>query len=217
MDGIHDMGGMHGFGPVPWVAEEPPFHAEWERRVWGLMFSTTRSAGTTLDGDRSGLERIPPALYLNFSYFERWLYHLTSVLLADGAITVEELEAGQARPDSLTRTDAAGPESVDPYHVPQYRREIPTRPAFSIGRKVRTGNPHPAGHTRLPRYARGRTGQIVLHHGAHVLPDSNAHGNGEAPTHLYNVRFAARELWGPEADANDTVRIDIWECHLEAI
>lgn len=217
MDGIHDMGGMHGFGPVPWVAEEPPFHAEWERRVWGLMFSTTRSAGTTLDGDRSGLERIPPALYLNFSYFERWLYHLTSVLLADGAITVEELEAGQARPGSPPRTDAAGPESVDPYHVPQYRREIPTPPAFSIGHKVRTGNPHPAGHTRLPRYARGRTGQIVLHHGAHVLPDSNAHGNGEAPTHLYNVRFAARELWGPEADANDTVRLDIWECHLEAI
>jgi len=217
MDGIHDMGGMHGFGPVPWVADEPVFHADWERRVWGLMFSTTRPEGTTLDGNRHSLERIPPALYLNFSYFERWLYHLSTVLLAEGAITLEELEAGHARADSTPRTDAAGPELVDPYQVEQYRYDIPVAPVFSIGQTVRSGNPHPAGHTRLPRYARGKTGQIILHHGAHVLPDTNAHGKGESPTHLYTVRFAARELWGSEADANDTVQLDIWECHLEAV
>lgn len=215
MDGVHDMGGMHGFGPVPWEADEPVFHHEWERRMWGLMFATTPPEGTNLDVIRHSLERIPPDLYLRFSYFERWLYHLTAAQLRSGAVTLDEVKAGRAAPGTTRRTDAMGPEVVDPHAVEAYRSEIDAAPKFKPGDRVRTANPHPAGHTRLPRYARGRIGEVTLHHGAHILPDSHAHGHGEAHTHLYSIRFAARELWGPDANPNDSLRVDVWECHLE--
>lgn len=217
MDGVHDMGGMHGFGAVPWEAEEPVFHDEWERRMWGLMFATTAPEGANLDGIRHNLERIPPEIYLGSSYFERWWYHLTTAMLDSGAITIEEVRAGRASPGSQARTDAAGPESVDPYAIVDFRRDVDAPPRFAIGDTVRTSNHHPAGHTRLPRYARGRVGEIRLHHGAHVFPDSNAHGRGEAPTHLYSVRFAARELWGADANPGDAMHLDVWECHLEPV
>jgi nitrile hydratase len=215
MDGVHDMGGMHGFGPIPYEANQEPFHDEWERRVWGLMFATTPPEDGTLDGVRHNLENMPPHLYLSYEYYERWLYHLTTTVIASGAVTLEEVLSGSAAPDACARTDAAGPESVDPYVVTPYQREIDDPPKFSIGDKVRTSNLHPRGHTRLPRYARDKVGEISLHHGAHVLPDTNAHGHGECPTHLYCVTFAAQELWGPQAGARDSTALDVWECHLE--
>lgn len=217
MDGVHDMGGMHGFGTVPYVVDEPYFHTEWERRMWGIMFATTPPENATLDGVRANLERIPPHLYLSFSYFERWLYHLTTSQLASGAVSLDEVKAGKLAAGAATRTDAAGPETVDPYAVTEYRRELADLPHYKVGDSVRTLNVHPFGHTRLPRYARGKCGEIRLHHGAHVLPDSNAHGRGEAPTHLYTVKFSADELWGADANANDSVSLDVWECHLERI
>ena len=215
MDGVHDMGGMHGFGPIPYEANQEPFHDEWERRVWGLMFATTQPEDGTLDGVRHNLENMPPHLYLSYEYYERWLYHLTTTVIASGVVTLEEVLSGSAAPDARARTDAAGPESVDPYVVTPYQREIDDPPKFAIGDKVRTSNLHPRGHTRLPRYARDKIGEISLHHGAHVLPDTNAHGHGECPTHLYCVTFTAQELWGPQADARDSAALDVWECHLE--
>ena len=159
---------------------------------------------------------MPPALYLSYSYFERWLYGLATTLLEAELVTLDELKQGKAAPGSSPRTDAPDPDTVDPYQLSEYQRQIDAAPLFKIGDGVRTGNPHPQGHTRLPRYARDKTGYIHLHHGAHVLPDANAHWNGESPSHLYTVAFAARDLWGPETNAKDKVFLDIWECHLES-
>jgi len=216
VDGVHDMGGMHGFGDVPFEQNEPTFHHEWERRVWGLVQGSTYPDWANLDHFRHTLERIPPALYLSSSYFERWLYGLTTTLLEAELVTLDEVKHGKSAPGAVPRADAPGPETVNPYERCQYRREIDAVPRFKMGDRVHTGNPHPAGHTRLPRYARDKTGHIHLHHGAYVLPDANAHGKGERPTHLYTVVFAARDLWGPEVSAKDRVLLDIWECHLES-
>ena len=215
MDGIHDMGGMQGFGPVPYERNEAPFHESWERRMWGLMFATTPPQDATLDGARANLERIPPHLYLSFSYYERWMYHLVSAQLASGAITLDEIKSGKPGEHALVRDDAAGADTVDPYAVTEYRRDVSAQPKFKVGDKVRTLNSQTPGHTRLPRYAREKYGKISLHHGAHVLPDTNAHGQGENPTHLYTVTFSATTLWGAEANAKDVVSLDVWECHLE--
>ena len=217
MDGVHDMGGMHGFGKVPYEKDQPTFHHEWERRVWGLCQGTTQPDWMTLDLDRHSIERMPPDLYLSYSYFERWLYSLTTTMLEGGFVSLAEVKAGAADSETSPQSDAAGPETVDPYAHEAYRREIDAAPRFGLGDRVRTANIHPSGHTRLPRYARDKIGRVHLHHGAHVLPDSNAHGNGEAPTHLYTVAFAAQELWGPQAAERDKVFIDVWECHLEGL
>ncbi len=217
MNGVHDMGGMHGFGRIHYEKNQRPFHHEWERRVWGMSLGSTYPDGANLDAERHTTERIPPALYLSYSYFERWLYSLTTTLLEGGLVTVDEVTSGKASTGATPRSDAACPERVDPYARSEYRRDIDAAPGFKIGDRVRTGNPHPSGHTRLPRYAREKHGRIHLHHGAHVLPDANAHGKGECPTHLYTVAFAARDLWGPEASARDKVFLDIWECHLESV
>ncbi len=217
MDGIHDMGGMHGFGTITYEKNQPTFHDDWERRVWGLKFGLTFPDWVNLDYARHSLERMPPDLYLSYSYFERFLYAITTTLLSGGFITLEEVQNGKATLGSAPRTDAAGPESVDPYSHPGYRREIDANPLFKTGDRVRTENLHPSGHTRLPRYARDKVGQIHLHHGAHVLPDTNAHGQGESPTHLYTVVLSARDLWGAEAAAKDKVFLDVWECHLEPV
>ena len=132
-----------------------------------------------------------------------------------GVITPDEVRKGTAAPGSVPRTDAADPGTIDPYSHPGYRHDIDAEPRFRPDDRVRTANPHPSGHTRLPRYARDKLGRIQLHHGAHVLPDTHAHGKGEQPTHLYTVCFSARDLWGSEASAKDKVFLDIWECHLE--
>ncbi len=216
MDGVHDMGGMHGFGKVPYKKNEPTFHHEWERRAWGLCQGSTYPDCANLDYGRHSLELMPPDLYLSYSYFERWLYGLTTTLLSGGLITLEEVQNGKATPGFAPRTDAAGPETVDPYTHAEYRREIDAGPLFKVGNRVRTGNPHPPGHTRLPRYARDKVGHIHLHHGAHVLPDTNAHNKGESPMHLYTVALSARDLWGPDASVKDKVFLDVWECHLES-
>ncbi|HSS64645.1 MAG TPA: nitrile hydratase subunit beta [Gammaproteobacteria bacterium] len=217
MNGVHDMGGMHGFGRVPFENNQATFHHEWERKVWGLVQASTYPDWLTLDRSRHTLERMPPALYLSYSYFERWLYGLTTKLLEGGLIAIDEVKAGKAAAGTVPRTDASGPDSVNPYAHREYRREIDAAPLFKPGERVRTKNLNPAGHTRLPRYARDKVGAVHLHHGAHVLPDANAHSKGESPLHLYTVGFSARDLWGPEAGARDMIFLDIWECHLEQV
>jgi Nitrile hydratase beta subunit len=94
-------------------------------------------------------------------------------------------------------------------------RKIRQRPRLVAGDKIVTRNLNPRGHTRLPRYARGKRGVVIAHHGAHVFPDTNAHGLGENPQHLYTVRFSARELWGESAEPNERVLLDVWESYLD--
>lgn len=214
MNGVHDMGGMHGMGPVVPEPDEPVFHHDWEARVHALnLASPTRG---NIDAGRHKLELIPPAEYLRMTYYEKWLTRLEDLLLAGGFVTADELASGRADPakprSTPVRKAADVPAALTaPY---SYIRDVGPA-AFAVGDRVRTKTIQPTGHTRLPRYARGRTGVIERLHGAHVFPDRHAHGEGEHPHHLYSVRFAARELWGPDAPARDSVRLDLWEPYLE--
>lgn len=214
MNGVHDMGGMHGMGPVIPEPEGTAFHHPWEGRVHALnLASPTRG---NIDAGRHKLELIPAAEYLRMSYYEKWLARLEELLLAGGFVTTDELASGRAAPGSPKATPIRPASSVHaaltaPY---SYVREVGPA-AFALGDHVRAKVTSPTGHTRLPRYVRGRPGVIERLHGAHVFPDSHAHGLGEDPHHLYCVRFEARDLWGPDAPARDSVRLDLWEPYLE--
>jgi nitrile hydratase len=215
VNGVHDMGGQHGLGAIEPEPEGSPFHADWEARVHALVIaSPTRG---NIDAGRHQREKIPGPAYLAMSYYERWFDALLQMLLADGLISPAELAAGKADAAAAKASPRLAPGDVTPTlsYPGSYRRADPAPPGFATGDRVRARNLNPLGHTRLPRYARGRTGVITQHHGAHVFPDSHAHGGGEDARHLYTVRFTARELWGPDASAKDSVSLDLWEPFLE--
>jgi nitrile hydratase beta subunit len=217
VNGVHDMGGMHGLGPVAPEPDEPVFHAEWERRVHALVIaSPTRG---NIDAGRHRRELIPGPDYLRMTYYEKWFAALTEMLLRGGVITAEELASGARDPAAAKATPRLAPQDVAPAlaRAGSYRRDTTSAPAFRAGDKVRARNLNPAGHTRLPRYVRGRMGVVERCHGAHVFPDSHAHGGGEDPRPLYTVRFTARELWGPDAAERDSVSLDLWEPYLERL
>jgi nitrile hydratase len=217
MNGVHDMGGMHGLGAVAPEADEPVFHHDWERRVHALVIaSPTRG---NIDAGRHRRELIPGPDYLRMTYYEKWFAALTQMLLQGGVVTAAELASGAPDPTTPKATPRLGPEAVAPAlsRSGSYLRETASTPLFKSGDKVRARNINPTGHTRLPRYARGRQGLIERCHGAHVFPDSHAHGAGEDPRPLYTVRFAARELWGPDAAERDSVSLDLWEPYLERV
>jgi nitrile hydratase beta subunit len=150
------------------------------------------------------------------SYYEKWLTRVEQLLLAGGFVTAAELASGQADPAAPKSTPVRPASTVQAALTASYSyvREAPS-PNFAVGDRVRALNLNPTGHTRLPRYVRGRVGMIERLHGAHVWPDAHAHGRGEQPHHLYGVAFSARELWGPDAPARDGVRLDLWEPYLE--
>ncbi|MGH7095357.1 MAG: nitrile hydratase subunit beta [Stellaceae bacterium] len=213
---IHDMGGMHGFGPVEPEADEPPFHAAWEGRVLAMQRAMGFTGLWTIDGGRASLETLPPLEYLRSSYYRRWFLGLEKRLIGHGLVDEAEIEAGHsAHPGRrLNRTLGLG-------DVPRtLARGNFTRPAaaparFKPGDAVRTRNINPATHTRLPRYARGKAGTVEAVRGCHVFPDTAARGAGDHPQWLYTVVFSGRELWGAEADAMLSVSIDAFEPYLD--
>jgi nitrile hydratase len=177
------------------------------------MASPTRS---NIDAGRHQRELIPGPEYLRMSYYEKWLTGLCALLLKQGFVTPDELSSGQADANGVKAAPllaaAAVPAALS--RAGSYERETTAGPGFRAGDRVRALNINPTGHTRLPRYVRGRTGVVERCHGVHVFPDSNAHGQGEAAQPLYLVRFEARELWGSGASAIDTIRLDLWESYL---
>jgi len=222
MNGAHDMGGMHGFGPVVREENEPTFHAPWERTVYGMNRAIRARGIINIDESRHGIERMPPAEYLAASYYERWLSSLERVLAEKGIVSPEELAARTAllseHPETptpqrddpeLERLMTAGPTMQE-----LYQREG-SAPRFGVGDRIRTRNTHPTGHTRLPRYARGKRGTIHAVRGSYVLPDSHAHGQGEQPQPMYTVYFEGDELWGPSSEPRERVYIDLWESYLK--
>ena len=220
MDGIHDLGGMHGFGPVEREENEPPFHAPWEAAVVALMRASRAAGVYNIDEFRHGVERMVPAVYLGSTYFERWLDGITRLLVEKGVISTEELAERTAR--FSAHPDAPLPAAAP---TPAWRSGAPPEPAssfrapaapprFAVGAAVLTRALHPTGHTRLPRYARGKRGVIAAHRGCHVFPDTNAHHRGEQPQHVYGVRFDACELWSEAAEPNAPVYLDLWESYL---
>ncbi len=214
MNGIHDMGGMHGFGRVEVEPDEPVFHERWEARVFGMSALATRRLGGNIDARRHGLERLDPVTYLANGYYGRWLARLERDLLGRGVLRAGELEArlaGRTAPAApLPELPAPGPAPAHPF-----LRETGRAPAFRAGDRVRTRNHQPAGHTRLPAYARARRGVVARVHPACVFPDTNAHGRGEAPQPVYAVRFEGRELWGEGAEPGICVCADLFESYLE--
>jgi nitrile hydratase subunit beta len=217
MNGVHDMGGLHGMGPIEPEANEPVFHEAWEARVYALNRATAVLGKWNIDASRHSIERIPPSDYLRMSYYEKWLAGLVTRLEESGLVTRAELESGRAASGA---TKATPPLTVDkvPASVAErgwFERPVNAPPRFAVGQPVRARKINPTGHTRLPRYARGRAGVVDRIHGAHVFPDSSAHLRGEDPQHLYSVRFSARELWGEEAATHDSVYIDLWESYLD--
>ena len=225
MNSAHDVGGMHGFGAVTREENEPVFHAEWEKGAFVThLLSIAQGIVGSLDSNRHAMERMGNVSYLSTAYYEHWLAGTTTRLIENGIITPDELqarvEAVRSEPERFAVPPADGPDELSKLVEGMIRfggstlREIDSEPRFAVGDAVVTTRRSPAGHTRLPRYARGRRGRIVLYHGAHVLPDTSAHDLGECPEPLYTVRFEATELWGEDVEGAGAVHLDLWESYL---
>src|SRR5262245_10701259 len=186
MNGIHEMGGMHGFGPVEVEPNEPVFHTRWEARVFGIVQSL---GGGNIDAGRHSIERLDPVTYLEHGYYGRWLAALERNLEGFGILASGEIETRLASRRRRKRRPAGGTRAPWAPVATSFARDVQTQPAFAVGDRVRTRNHQPAGHTRLPAYARCRTGVITQVHAAMVFPDDHARGAGENPQHLYTVRF----------------------------
>ncbi|HEV7254839.1 MAG TPA: nitrile hydratase subunit beta [Mesorhizobium sp.] len=215
MDGLHDLGGREGFGPVPGKEEGRPFHEEWETRAFGIM-SAVGEPEWTIDWSRYCRELIPPVDYLTRPYFDQWATVVAAQLIDAGYLTLDELKSRKSLFHASPESPPSTPEAAQAFvRTPKsYAADVSSEPAFAIGDAVRAKLSNPAGHTRLPGYVRGRSGIVVAHHGGHLLPDAGACGEqwGE---HLYTVSFAASELW-PEAEGRrDRVMVDLWESYVE--
>ncbi len=215
MNSIHDMGGMHGFGPVEPEPNEPVFHGKWEGRVHAMQNALRVLGLWGIDDARATQERLPPRTYLAVSYYERWLLGLTRQLKQHDLVSEDEIKAGKAL---VAATKPARPLSVADVEKGMTRgnfnRPPRTEAKFRVGDRVRTINSHPTHHTRLPRYARDKLGVIDAVRGCHVYPDSVTTGAGEDPQWLYTVVFSGRELWGDETDPNIKVSVEAFEPYL---
>jgi nitrile hydratase len=216
MNGVHDMGGMDGFGKVEVEPNEPPFHERWEGRVLALQRALGYAGAWHIDDSRFAQEALPPQTYLAASYYWRWTLGMQKNLLERGFVTQDEIAAGRAlRPGKpLPRKLTADVVQAGMTRSSFFRQQQgPAR--FKPGDRVRTKNINPPTHTRLPRYARGKLGTVELIHGCHAYPDSVATGRGDDPQWLYTVVFDAREIWGADADPTLKISIDAFEPYLE--
>ncbi|MGH6896734.1 MAG: nitrile hydratase subunit beta [Geminicoccaceae bacterium] len=217
MNGGHDLGGMHGLGPInpELEAAEPVFHADWEKRVFALSLAAGALGAWSIDMARHARERQHPSDYLRHTYYENWLAGLEKLLVERGLVSAEELASGKAAGPAALAVRRRVPTAEDVVRVMAKRVDvaIDAPPRFAVGDRVRAINRHPTGHTREPRYVRGRAGVIHEHYGAHVFPDLSAEGRREG-RHLYSVRFEAKELWGDPAAPNGAVHVDLWEDYL---
>lgn len=225
MEGIHDMGGVEGFGPVPYQREEKAqVSTRWEAISAAMTFALLRSGLTNLDAHRHRIERLDPNRYLPITYWGRWLAAVESAVLDQGIAERDEIETA-IRTNGHSPAESAEPPRLHPVvalesrqNAPGFLRSIDTPPAFAVGDDVMTQEhaPH-RGHHRLPRYCRGRRGVIVKAYPAFTFPDTMAHGGGEAPTYVYAVGFSATELWGPDADPSQRCHLDLFEPYLRPV
>jgi len=220
MNGAHDLGGMDGLGPIKPEpeTEEPVFHADWEKRVFGLTLAAGFLGKWNIDMSRYARERQHPLDYLRHTYYENWLTGLKKLLVETELVNPEELKTGKAAGPANNSIRQRVLKAEDVAEViakgSPVAMAISTPPRFKSGESVRAVNRHPAGHTRQPLYVRGRLGVIHEYHGAHVFPDRNAEGSKEG-RHLYSVRFTAEALWGKSASERNAVYVDLWEDYLE--
>jgi nitrile hydratase len=217
MNGVHDMGGEQCMGPIQYEKDEPVFHAPWEGRVYAINRTLGAWGKWNLDAHRHRIELLPPADYFRLSYYERWLEGLAELSIQTGLVTRAEVESGRPEPGSSKATPPITSANVEAAATirASARRPDAVSPRFKVGQQVRARNINPVGHTRLPRYARAKSGVIERDHGVFLFPDTNAHFLGEKPQHVYSVRFSARELWGDDAKPQDAVYLDLFDDYLE--
>ncbi|HLZ05215.1 MAG TPA: nitrile hydratase subunit beta [Bradyrhizobium sp.] len=217
MNGVHDMGGMDGFGKVEVEANEPTFHEKWEGRVMAMVRAMGAAGAFNIDMSRFAQERLPPHIYLASSYYRRWLLGLEGNLVNRGFVTASELTVGHAsEPAKPLKRGKFGIDDVERIMVRgKFGRTAQAPAKFRAGDRVRAKNIHPVTHTRLPRYVRGHIGVVERDHGVHVFPDSAATEAGENPQWLYTVVFDGTELWGADSDPTVNISIDAFEPYLE--
>ena len=221
MSRVHDMGGRFGDGAVN-ASDDATFAQDWHARALALPLAAGALGQWNIDISRHARERLSPKDYTRFSYYEKWMGGLAELLVEAGVVTREELQSGKADGISpladrklLSEKVAAALAAGGPADRPS-----DIAPAITRGDKVRlrarAGNTLVnGGHTRLPAYAAGAVGEVVIYHGSHILPDSSAHGLGEAPEPLYAVAVKATELWEYPENPNDEVVLDLWQSYLE--
>lgn len=214
MDGIHDMGGMDGFGPIPIERDEPVFHAPWEGRVYAMNTAIGAWGKWNIDAGRFGIEMLDPALYLQSNYYERWLYRNENLMVEHEMITQEELEGGAV--SGQRETPPSAEEIFERQRKSRsFRVDEDIAPKFQPGDAILVRNIHPKSHTRIPRYVRGRRGVIDRDHGVFVFPDTNAQFQGKHPQHVYSVMFTAQELWGPDVPSQDKLYLDLFDDYMD--
>lgn len=216
MNGAHDMGGMHGMGPIDTDPNDPLFHAEWEKRAFAITLALGFHGRWNIDTSRHARENRHPADYLGSSYYELWFKGVERLAVETGLVSAEELATGE--PAAISQTPPPDPARVAAILAKgasaKLDDDVPAK--FNAGTKVRVLDITTPGHTRVPRYCRGRIGTIDRDHGVYVFPDTHAHGLGKKPQHCYSVRFGGRDLWGDAAPSNDTIYVDLWDDYLEA-
>jgi nitrile hydratase len=217
MNGVHDMGGMQDMGPIQEEKNEPVFHHPWEGRVFAITRAMSAWRKWNIDTLRFQRELIPAAEYLRMNYYEIWLTGLLDLSVKSGLVTRAEIETGKRAAGSPRLAPALTADKVPSLvaHGTPANRNVTVTPQFQVGQRVRARNINPLGHTRLPRYARGRFGTVERDRGVFVFPDTNAEFLGEKPQHIYSVRFMARELWGEQSSPRDSVYVDLWDDYLE--
>ncbi len=226
MNGIHDVGGMHGLGAVSVDPKEPPFYQPWEGRMHGIAVTCQVTGVNTTPEQRTTIENMPAQLYLETSYYEKWLYAYEKLLNDKGIVTTAELDrrvaeqAASAMPSHPT--DPTEPSAYAQkvkhiiYNGTPHDRPIDRAPRFKVGDAVRATNLNSPRHIRLPSYVKGKLGTVEVYHGAHCHHEALAEGRGEIPEHLYAVQFSGPELWGKaDGHAGDIVYIDLFENYIK--
>ncbi|WP_170475811.1 nitrile hydratase subunit beta [Ruegeria arenilitoris] len=223
MTRVHDMGGRFGDGAVtPEPVDAPVFQHDWHARALAVTLAAGSLGQWNIDISRHAREKLSPKDYTRFSYYEKWISALADLLVESGVLTENDLknveEAGEhpladrkLKAEAVAKVLASGGPADRPSDIPF---------AFDVGQAVLTTRPAAnrlvdGGHTRLPAYAAGAKGRVLMVHGTHVLPDSSAHRLGDAPEPLYAVAFPAAELWADPEHPKDEVVLDLWQSYLE--
>ena len=202
MDGVHDMGGRQGFGPVRYTRNAPAFHAEWEKRVNSLYALAVRLGIFNMDEYRHAIERMEPRHYLAASYYERSLTSLATLCIEKGIVSREELERRAQGSFPLSAPSAPG------------RTNRPNRERFTPGDRVRVRLDYVPGHVRMPGYIRGKTGVVVSESPVYPFPDAHAHAVEAQDEPTYDVRFRSEDLWPNSSDAA-LVHVGVFQSYLE--
>jgi nitrile hydratase subunit beta len=221
LKGVHDLGGKPGFGRVDQSGAETVFHDRWEAKVFAMVGAgSAAGAWSNTDRFRHAVERIDPEAYLTQGYYGRWLGGVETLLTEAGIVSQEEITVraiarGASRKDLVAAQPLSSPDPVgQPPSSIGSDRTIVRAPEFKVGDQVRSLVNAVSHHTRLPEYVMGKRGQIVMHHNGWVFPDTNAHGKGENPKHLYTVKFSSEVLWGKPGFS---VCVDLFEPYLESV